>query len=73
MMGCVVIGKRLLILRQRQSSMTPRSLPAVAKVLSTVTLEQAKDLAAKALAARTSEDAVSLVRANLPILGELGL
>ena len=53
--------------------MTPRSLPAVAKVLSTVTLEQAKDLAAKALEARTSEDAVSLVRANLPILGELGL
>ena len=38
-------------------SMTPRSLPAVAKVLSTVTLEQAKDLAAKALAARTSEKA----------------
>ena len=73
MMGCVVIGKRLLILRQRQSSMTPRSLPAAAKVLSTVTLEQAKDLAAKALEARTSEDAVSLVRANLPILGELGL
>ena len=54
-------------------SMTPRSLPAVAKVLSTVTLEQAKDLAARVLAARTSEDAVSLVRANLPILGELGL
>ena len=53
--------------------MTPRSLPAVAKVLSTVTLEQAKDLAAQVLAARTSEDAVSLVRANLPILGELGL
>ena len=53
--------------------MTPRSLPAAAKVLSTVTLEQAKDLAAKALAARTSEDAVSIARANLPILGELGL
>jgi phosphotransferase system enzyme I (PtsI) len=54
-------------------SMTPRSLPAVAKVLSTVTLEQAKELAAQVLAARTSEDAVSIVRANLPILGELGL
>ena len=54
-------------------SMTPRSLPAVAKVLSTVTLEQAKDLAAQVLAARTSEDAVSIARANLPILGELGL
>ena len=54
-------------------SMTPRSLPAVAKVLSTVTLEQAQELAAKAVAARTAEDAISAVRAGLPILGELGL
>lgn len=54
-------------------SMTPRSLPAVAKVLSTVTLEQAKELAAKAVAARTAEDANNIVRAGLPILGELGL
>lgn len=54
-------------------SMTPRSLPAVAKVLSTVTLEQAKDLAATALAARTADEAISAVRAELPILGELGL
>ena len=54
-------------------SMTPRSLPAVAKVLSTVTLEQARELAAKALAARTADDAISAVRAGLPILGELGL
>ena len=54
-------------------SMTPRSLPAVAKVLSTVTLEQARALAAKAVAARTAEDAISAVRAELPILGELGL
>ena len=35
-------------------SMTPRSLPAVATVLSTVTLAQAKDLAAQAVAARTA-------------------
>ncbi|MDN6399301.1 MAG: phosphoenolpyruvate--protein phosphotransferase, partial [Brachybacterium sp.] len=54
-------------------AMTPRSLPAVAKVLSTVTLEQARELAAKALAARTADDAISAVRAGLPILGELGL
>jgi phosphotransferase system enzyme I (PtsI) len=54
-------------------SMTPRSLPAVAKVLSTVTLEQARELASQVLAARTAEDAVSVARANLPILGELGL
>ena len=54
-------------------SMTPRSLPAVAKVLSTVSLEQAKELAAQAVAARTAEEANSLVRAGLPILGELGL
>ncbi|WP_087484698.1 phosphoenolpyruvate--protein phosphotransferase [Brachybacterium massiliense] len=54
-------------------SMTPRSLPAVAKVLSTVTLDQARELADRAVAARTAEDAVSAVRAGLPILGELGL
>jgi len=54
-------------------SMTPRSLPAVARVLSTVSLEQAKDLAAQALAARSAEDARDAVRAGLPILGELGL
>ena len=54
-------------------SMTPRSLPAVAKVLSTVTLAQAEELAAKALTARTAGDAISAVRAGLPILGELGL
>lgn len=54
-------------------SMTPRSLPVVAKVLSTVTLAQAQELAAKAVAARTAEDAISVVRAGLPILGELGL
>lgn len=54
-------------------SMTPRSLPAVAKVLSTVSLEQAKELAAQAVSARTAEEANSRVRAGLPILGELGL
>ncbi|WP_029362729.1 phosphoenolpyruvate--protein phosphotransferase [Brachybacterium squillarum] len=54
-------------------SMTPRSLPAVAKVLSTVTIEQAKELAAKAVAAPSADAAKSAVRAGLPVLGELGL
>ncbi|MFC7374239.1 MULTISPECIES: phosphoenolpyruvate--protein phosphotransferase [unclassified Brachybacterium] len=54
-------------------SMTPRSLPAVARVLSTVDLAQAKELAAKAVAARTAEEAQHAVRAGLPVLGELGL
>ncbi|MFE5776066.1 phosphoenolpyruvate--protein phosphotransferase [Brachybacterium sp. NPDC056505] len=54
-------------------SMTPRSLPAVAKVLSTVSLEQAKQLATAAVSARTADDARDAVRAGLPILGELGL
>ncbi|MDN5685238.1 MAG: phosphoenolpyruvate--protein phosphotransferase [Brachybacterium sp.] len=54
-------------------SMTPRSLPAVAKVLSTVTLEQAQALAAQAVGARTAEEAMHAVRAGLPVLGELGL
>lgn len=54
-------------------SMTPRSLPAVAKVLSSVTLEQAKELASKAVAARTADGGRDAVRAGLPVLGELGL
>ena len=54
-------------------SMTPRSLPAVSTVLSSVTLEQAKELAAKAVAARTADEGRDAVRAGLPILGELGL
>ncbi|MDO5661801.1 MAG: phosphoenolpyruvate--protein phosphotransferase, partial [Brachybacterium sp.] len=54
-------------------SMTPRSMPAVAKVLSTVSLEQAQELARQAVAARTADEARDAVRAGLPVLGELGL
>ncbi|MEE1619396.1 phosphoenolpyruvate--protein phosphotransferase [Brachybacterium sp. J153] len=54
-------------------SMTPRSLPAVAKVLSTVTLEQAQELARAAVSARTAEEGRDAIRAGLPVLGELGL
>src|SRR5699024_12326693 len=50
-------------------SMTPRSLPAVAQVLSTVTLAQAEELAAQALPPRTAGDADSAARAGLPPLG----
>lgn len=54
-------------------SMTPRSLPAVATVLKTVTLEQCRDIAAKALTATSAAEAKASVRAALPILDELGL
>lgn len=54
-------------------SMTPRSLPAVAKVLSTVSIDDAKQLAQRAIRARTASEARELVRESLPVLDELGL
>ncbi len=54
-------------------SMTARSIPAVAAVLKTVTLDQARDIAAKALAAPSVAEAKAVVRAALPVLDELGL
>ncbi|AIY02120.1 phosphoenolpyruvate-protein phosphotransferase [Arthrobacter sp. PAMC 25486] len=54
-------------------SMTPRALPAVAAVLRTVTLEQARALADRAVAAPSAAEARKLVRAGLPALAELGL
>lgn len=54
-------------------SMAPRALPAVAEVLRTVTVEQARQIANIALEAKGAEDAKSTVRAQLPILAELGL
>lgn len=54
-------------------SMTPRSLPAVAKVLSTVTISDAQELARAAVTAPTATAAKEAVRAALPILEELGL
>jgi len=54
-------------------SMTPRSLPAVGKVLATVTFEQAQALAEQALAQPSAAEAKQVVRDGLPILDELGL
>ncbi|WP_327407699.1 putative PEP-binding protein, partial [Sinomonas albida] len=54
-------------------SMTPRALPAVHTVLATLTLAQAQHLAALALAAPTAAAARTAVRAQLPILDQLGL
>lgn len=54
-------------------SMTPRSLPAVAKVLSTVTADQARDITRTAVTAPTATAAKAAVREQLPILEEIGL
>lgn len=54
-------------------SMTPRSLPAVAKVLSTLSLEQARELARIAVSAPTAAEGKRAVREQLPILEEIGL
>lgn len=54
-------------------SMTPRSLPAVAKVLSTVSLEQARELARIAVSAPTAAEGKRAVREQLLILEEIGL
>ena len=54
-------------------SMTARALEQVAAVLSTVTLAQARELAAVALDAESAVDAREAVRASLPILEQLGL
>lgn len=54
-------------------SMTPRSLPAVAKVLSTVSLEQARELARIAVSAPTAAEGKRAVREQLPVLEEIGL
>ncbi|UVJ39872.1 phosphoenolpyruvate--protein phosphotransferase [Arthrobacter sp. CJ23] len=54
-------------------SMSARALAAVAAVLATVTVAQAQQLAATALAAPSAAAARAAVRAELPILDELGL
>jgi len=54
-------------------SMSARALAAVATVLATVTVAQAQQLAATALAAPNAAAARSAVRAQLPVLNELGL
>ncbi|RYV51794.1 phosphoenolpyruvate--protein phosphotransferase [Pengzhenrongella frigida] len=54
-------------------SMTPRALAAVATVLRSVSLDEAKELARLALAAPSATQARAQVRAGLPILDALGL
>jgi len=54
-------------------SMTSRALPAVSAVLRTVTLEQARALAALAAGSPSATQARISVRAQLPILEQLGL
>lgn len=71
--GDPVLAVVLVGLGVNSLSMTPRSLPAVAKVLSTVSLADAKRLAQIAVAARTADEARDAVRAELPVLEELGL
>ncbi|MCC3281652.1 phosphoenolpyruvate--protein phosphotransferase [Arthrobacter caoxuetaonis] len=54
-------------------SMTPRALSTVGAVLASVTLPQAQELAALALAAETAAEGRTQVRRKLPILEQLGL
>jgi phosphotransferase system enzyme I (PtsI) len=54
-------------------SMSARALPAVHRVLQTITLAQAQHLAALALAAPTAHHARDTTRNHLPILNDLGL
>lgn len=54
-------------------SMTARALPDVDAVLKSVTLADCQRIAALALAAPSAEEARAAVRAELPVLEELGL
>jgi phosphoenolpyruvate-protein phosphotransferase (PTS system enzyme I) len=54
-------------------SMTARALPVVAAVLASVDAATARDLAGRALAARSAAAARDVVRAGLPVLADLGL
>ncbi|WP_232014345.1 phosphoenolpyruvate--protein phosphotransferase [Cellulomonas fimi] len=54
-------------------SMTPRALPDVAAVLSTVTAQRCRELADVALDADGADEARAAVRAALPVLADLGL
>lgn len=54
-------------------SMTARAIPAVAAVLQTVSLEQARQIAAEALQQECAAAARASARAKLPVLEELGL
>ena len=54
-------------------SMTARALPDVDAVLKSVDLADCRRLAQIAIDSRTAEDARAAVRAELPVLEELGL
>ena len=54
-------------------SMTPRALASVGAVLASVTIAEARELAALALTANTAAEARTSVRARLGILEDLGL
>ncbi len=54
-------------------SMTPRALSSVGAVLGSVTLDEARELSARALAAHSAAEARTIVRSRLPILEQLGL
>jgi len=54
-------------------SMSARAIPAVSAVLRSVTPAQAREVAQRAVAAASASEARALVRAELPILAELGL
>jgi phosphotransferase system enzyme I (PtsI) len=67
-LACVLVG-----LGVSSLSMTPRSIPDVADVLLATTYEQCVHLASLAVEAPGAAEARAAVRAELPVLGELGL
>ncbi len=67
-LACVLTG-----LGVSSLSMTPRAIPDVAEVLRATTFEHCQHLAEVAVAARTAAEGRAAVRAELPILEELGL
>jgi phosphotransferase system enzyme I (PtsI) len=67
-LACVLVG-----LGVSSLSMTPRSIPDVADVLLATTYEQCVHLAWLAIEAPGAAEARASVRAELPVLDELGL
>ncbi|HEX5996906.1 MAG TPA: phosphoenolpyruvate--protein phosphotransferase [Jiangellales bacterium] len=67
-LACVLVGFGVSSL-----SMTPRAIPDVSEVLKATSLADCRRLAGVAVTARTAAEARASVRAELPILDELGL
>lgn len=67
-LACVLVG-----LGASSLSMTPRAIPDVAAVLGATTHTACRRLADVAVAAPTAAEARRLVRAELPVLADLGL